>query len=115
MNKCALRAAMILVVGLVLGLVTVGPPSAAAPSQTGHGTLPPDPWAGPAGTSTMHGDAGSSDTTPYPGPGAHPGTTSTVPLGSVCPTILAGADGMPQALCTEYSDRAPTLNLLDPE
>lgn len=63
----------------------------------------------------MHGDPGSSDTTPYAGPGATPGGTSTIPLGSVCPTILAGADGIPQALCTEYYDRAPTLNLLDPE
>lgn len=30
------------------------------------------------------------------------------------PEILSGADGMVQALCTEYIDRAPSLYLLDP-
>jgi hypothetical protein len=106
---------------ILVVLVTVAAPSVAAPRlEKGHdkgqrGVLPLNPWAGPAGTSTMHGDPGSSDTTPYAGPGAKPGATTSVVLGSVCPTILAGADGVPQALCTEYYDRAPTLNLLDPD
>lgn len=78
------------------------------------GTPPANPYAGPDGTATMHGDSGSSDTTPYAGPGADPAAPVTVPLGGVCPTILAGADGLPQALCTGYADRAPHLYLLDP-
>jgi hypothetical protein len=73
------------------------------------------PDVGPNGTSTMHGDAGASDTTPYAGPGAHPRPAQTVPLGAVCPTILAGSDGLVQALCTGYLDRAPALHLLDPD
>lgn len=60
----------------------------------------------------MHGDPGSSDTSPLPGPGGDVAAPVTIPLGGVCPTILAGRDGMPQALCTEYVDRAPTLHLL---
>jgi hypothetical protein len=80
-----------------------------------RGALPINHYAGPVGTATMHGDAGSSDTTPYAGPGADASAPTTVPLGGVCPTILAGADEMPQALCTGYVDRAPTLHLLDPE
>ena len=80
-----------------------------------RGVLPVNRYAGPVGTATMHGDAGSSDTTPYAGPGAHPSLPTAVPLGGVCPTILAGSDAMPQALCTGYLDRAPTLHLLDPK
>ncbi len=79
-----------------------------------RGVPPVNPYAGPVGTATMHGDAGSSDTTPYAGPGANASLPTTVPLGGVCPTILAGSDAMPQALCTGYLDRAPTLHLLDP-
>lgn len=79
------------------------------------GTPPANPYAGPDGTATMHGDSGSSDTTPYAGPGADPEAPVAVPLGGVCPTILAGADELPQALCTGYLDRAPDLHLLDPE
>lgn len=76
--------------------------------------LPANRYAGPDGTSSMHGDAGASDTTPYADPGAAATLAQPVVLGSVCPTILAGGDGMPIALCTEYVDRAPTVNLLDP-
>ncbi|KQW49454.1 hypothetical protein ASC77_08645 [Nocardioides sp. Root1257] len=80
-----------------------------------RGVPPVNRYAGPVGTATMHGDAGSSDTTPYAGPGADPATPVTIALGGVCPTVLAGADALPQALCTGYLDRAPTLHLLDPE
>lgn len=79
-----------------------------------RGEMPRNRWAGPAGTSTMHGDAGSSDTTPLRGPGADPQPAQTVPLPGVCPTILAGRDQVPLALCTEYADRAPSVYLLDP-
>ncbi|WP_243058826.1 hypothetical protein [Nocardioides sp. SR21] len=79
------------------------------------GAPPANPHAGPDGTATMHGDSGSSDTTPYAGPGANPETPVAIPLGGVCPTILAGSDGLPLALCTGYLDRAPDLHLLDPE
>lgn len=97
----------------LLPLLLAAPAGASQPGE--RGALPVNRWAGPVGTATMHGDPGSSDTSPFPGPGADVDTPVTVTLGSVCPTILAGRDGLPQALCTEYVDRAPTLNLLDPE
>lgn len=74
----------------------------------------PNPYAGPDGTSSMHGDSLASDTTPYAGPGATPQPARTLTLPAVCPTILAGKDGLVQALCTEYADRAPSLYLLAP-
>lgn len=87
--------------------------TAAVPAYAGP-VAPHDPWAGPDGTATMHGDPESSDSTPYAGPGAHaaPGVATMLP--AVCPTILAGSDGLLQALCTEYADQAPSLYLIDP-
>ncbi|TQL68265.1 hypothetical protein FB381_2154 [Nocardioides albertanoniae] len=84
-----------------------------APASAGPGE-PPNPYAGPDGTAGMHGDSAASDTTAWAGPGAEarPGWPVTLP--AVCPTILAGRDGMVQALCTEYADRAPSLYLIDP-
>lgn len=77
-------------------------------------TVPVPASSGPEGSSSMHGDTLNSDTTPYAGPGAtaRRGVATTLP--AVCPTILAGRDGLVQALCTDYSDRAPVLRLVDP-
>lgn len=94
------------IVLLVLALV-------ASPSF-GATSAPVNPGAGPDGTFAMHGDSGASDSTPYAGPGVRALPGQPVVLGAVCPTILAGSDGIPQALCTEYLDRAPSLYLLDP-
>lgn len=115
MNRRLVRSSSLLLASTLLTAAavltgTVARGDAARPD----GSLPSNPYAGPDGTATMHGDSGSSDLTPYAGPGADPGRTATIPLGGVCPTILAGADAMPQALCTGYLDRAPTLHLLDP-
>ncbi len=97
---------------VLLALVTLVAGPAAGPAA--GATMPPNPYAGPDGTWNMHGDAGASDTTPFEGPGARPSPAQPVPLPAVCPTILSGSDGMVQALCTEYVDRAPSLYLLDP-
>lgn len=90
-------------------LLAVASPAAAA----GGEELPVNPHAGPAGTATMHGDSGSSDTFPMAGPGAK-GRSHQVLTGAVCPTILAGSDEMPLALCTRQDDRAPVVHLIDP-
>ncbi|MFF0544376.1 hypothetical protein ACFYTF_16210 [Nocardia thailandica] len=94
----------------VTTLLTVAIGTAAA----AFGPLPPaNPHLGPPGTATMHGDAASSDATPYAGPG--PDVDSDFhELAAACPTILQGADGMPQALCTRIVGRAPVVFLLDP-
>ncbi len=83
----------------------------------GAGTLgptpPANPYLGPMGNATVHGDAESSNSTVNHGPGTGVVTALYTPLDEACPTILEGSDGYPQALCTTYS-RIPTVNLLDP-
>ena len=76
--------------------------------------LPPNPHLGPAGTATMHGDSGSSDTTSLPGPGTGPIDVRSVEVGAVCPSVLIGGDGYPVALCTRLADLHPVVYLLDP-
>ncbi|MFE6189634.1 hypothetical protein ACFQ6U_34995 [Streptomyces sp. NPDC056465] len=100
-----------LLTALVLGCA--GPASAASPASFGP-TPPHNPYLGPDGTATMHGDAGSSDTTPLAGPGAGTLSSSRTALASACPTILVGADGYPVALCTPIFGQVPTVHLLDP-
>nr|WP_254699276.1 hypothetical protein [Rhodococcus sp. SGAir0479] len=75
---------------------------------------PPNPHLGPDGTSTMHGDAGSSDATALAGPGTGPVSIAQYPLASACPTLLQGADGLVVALCTTMIGQNPTVHLLDP-
>ncbi|MFJ8979344.1 hypothetical protein [Streptomyces sp. NPDC102282] len=90
--------------------------SASAVSSASFGPTPPhNPYVGPDGTATMHGDAGSSDTTPLAGPGAGTLSSSRTALASACPTILVGADGYPVALCTPIFGQVPTVHLLDPD
>ena len=94
----------------VLGCGTL--PAGAAP-QWGPPAAP-NPFLGPAGTSTMHGDAGSTDVTPLPGPGTGPFTLSAYPLVSACPTLLQGSDRLVVALCTSVAGQVPTVHLIDP-
>lgn len=77
-------------------------------------TPPTNPYLGPTGTATMHGDAESSDSTPMAGPGIGSVDADFTELAAACPTILQGSDGLPQALCTRIIDRTPTVYLLDP-
>ncbi|WP_157762709.1 hypothetical protein [Nocardia yamanashiensis] len=92
-------------------LLTIATTSASA----AFGPLPPaNPYLGPLGTATMHGDAESSDSTPLAGPGTGDIKADFHELAAACPTILQGADGLPQALCTKIVDRAPEVLLLDP-
>lgn len=99
---------------LAVCLAAAVAPSASA-SSPDFGPLPPqNPATGPNGLSTMHGDSASSDATPSRGPGSTISMPSTTLLGEACPTVLQGADGIPQALCTRIIDRSPVAHLLDP-
>ncbi|WP_344445266.1 hypothetical protein [Kitasatospora nipponensis] len=104
---------------LVLALAPAGPalaaPAASAAPPPLLNSLPPhNPYAGPDGTATMHGDTGSSDATALPGPAAGPLTSHRAALASACPTVLVGSDGYPLALCTTIVGLTPTVHLLDP-
>lgn len=103
------RAAVLAAAALLLAC------AAPAHAATPFGPLPPhNPYAGPDGTATMHGDTGSSDATPLPGPPPGPLTSHRVALQSACPTVLVGSDGYPVALCTAIFGLTPTVHLLDP-
>ncbi|MCL2533498.1 MAG: hypothetical protein FWE39_04945 [Nocardiaceae bacterium] len=95
-----------------LALVLAPMTASAAPAW---GPLaPPNPHLGPDGTSTMHGDAGSSDATALAGPGTGDVSIAQYPLASACPTLLQGSDGLVVALCTTMIGQNPTVHLLDP-
>lgn len=82
-----------------------------------------NPYLGINSLATMHGDAQSSDSTPFAGPG-DPGVGGTWKVTftnhwAACPTILAGQDGYIQALMTQFlgSDakvRKPKLAIIEP-
>ena len=82
-----------------------------------------NPYLGINSLATMHGDAQSSDATPFAGPG-DPGVGGSWKVTftnhwAACPTILAGEDGYIQALMTQFlgSDaklRKPKLAIIEP-
>lgn len=97
-------------VAVVATVALVSPASAA----------PAGPDVGPAGTSLIHGDLASTDSTPHPGPG--PGgklAASSLP-GGACAATFIGSDSLPVALCTGYvgvnppAFAVPTVQLFDP-
>ncbi len=103
------------VLAACVSLVLAVCPHPAQAAGSGFGPLPPhNPYAGPDGTATMHGDTASSDATPLAGPGPGPLTSRRVALQSACPTVLVGSDGYPVALCTPILTQVPTVHLLDP-
>lgn len=101
-------------VAVVLSVLALLTPVASS-ADTGGAEPPRNPHLGPNGTSTMHGDSASSDTTPHAGSGQRPVDVRYIPLAGACPTVLVGADGYPVVLCTSLIDRAPTVYLLDPD
>lgn len=103
-----------LVAGALATALLAAPGTANSAGDPYGPQIPVNPYAGPPGTATMHGDTGASDTTPYPAPGADTVTVTPLPLGAACPTVLIGSDGFPVALCTRISDRTPVVFLLDP-
>lgn len=82
-----------------------------------------NPYLGINSLATMHGDAQSSDATPFAGPG-DPGVGGSWKVTftnhwAACPTILAGQDGYIQAPTTQFlgSDaklRKPKLAIIEP-
>lgn len=73
------------------------------------------PGMGILGASGMHGDSASSDTMPFPGPGAGRLKAQFRHLGAVCPTVLVRRDQRLWLLCTKFIGRHPVAMLMDPE
>lgn len=110
-------AVLIPVVGLVVGLLigVVAPASADPPADPGP------PVLGPAGTSLMHGDLASTDSTPNPGPGRGARVLASSVPGGACAATFIGGDGMPVSLCTRFVGSpgsggvaVPSVVLFDP-
>ncbi|MGC5246741.1 hypothetical protein ACPXB3_07430 [Gordonia sp. DT219] len=85
---------------------------------------PPDPGPpilGPAGTSLMHGDLASTDSTGNPGPGRGARLLASSSPGGACAATFVGGDAMPVSLCTRYLGgpsaggyAVPSVVLFDP-
>ncbi len=85
-------------------------------NQLAFKPLPPgNPYMGPEGTSTMHGNAASSDATYNSGPGTGSLTINQTSQSAVFPTILMGSDGLLVAVGTRYLNQTPYVYLLDPK
>lgn len=104
-------------------LVGTGSVSAAPGAWTTYSAAPapgPATGLGPAGTSLMHGDLWSTDSTQNPGPGAGAHVAASSVPGGACAATFLGSDGMPVALCTQFVSTAPpavvipTVTLFDP-
>lgn len=122
---CAARirilAASTIVVAILVGAIVGGPAVAAPPT---HGSTAPAPGPatglGPVGTSLMHGDLWSSDSTPFAGPGKSARLAASSIPGGACAATFVGRDGMPVSLCTQFVGTAPlqvavaTVTLFDP-
>ncbi|MBS9779609.1 MAG: hypothetical protein KGV51_03185 [Moraxellaceae bacterium] len=82
-----------------------------------NSALPPqNPYLSANGGATMHGDASSSDTSPYAGAvkNSQQKLKSTrIAKQSACPTVLFGSDNMPITLCTQIFGRSPIIYLFD--
>lgn len=109
----------------VLALLVAGCSDAEEPADPGDGAdelrsaplgpaLPTNPHLGAPGTAAMHGDSGSTDTTPLEGPGVGEVTVARIDIGGVCSVVAIGGDGYPVTLCTRIADTVPVVHLLDP-
>ena len=114
-----LAKASLLAVALVAGACSDGgdetvQSSVKGGAETAYGPqAPANPSLGATGAAAMHGDSGSSDTTPFPGPGLDDLNITEIDVGGVCSVIAVGSDGYPVALCTRIPDTAPVVHLLD--
>lgn len=104
-------AVLVMIIGLAAGN---GARAAANP--------PPDPGPpilGPAGTSLIHGDLASTDSTPNPGPGPSARLLASSVPGGACAATFIGSDTMPVSLCTKFIGgrggfAVPAVVLFDP-
>jgi hypothetical protein len=109
--RVGLAAAFVTAIGLVS-------PSGATADGSGDTSLvtlgPANPFMSTGGGAAVHNDAESSDASPQAGPGSGPVSTSLALSGTICPTILSGADGTLIGYCLDDPNTfRPSLRLLD--
>ncbi|MEO9329611.1 two-component regulator propeller domain-containing protein [Gordonia aurantiaca] len=102
-----------MVAAVLLTSAFIAHPAAAQPDS-------PVTGLGPSGTSLMHGDLGSTDSTGHRGPGRGARLAASSIPGGACAATFVGGDGMPVALCTRFigttppAFAAPSVVLFDP-
>ena len=103
---------------IVLSVFSAGL-SAAAPG--GRSAAPGPPMGvGPVGTSLIHGDLASTDSTPLRGPGRTARVAASSIPGGACAATFVGSDGLVVSLCTKFIGLRPpqfavaTVVLFDP-
>ncbi|ROZ98115.1 hypothetical protein EEB19_16350 [Gordonia sp. OPL2] len=102
-------------IAVLLGMGVLGEIAQAAPAAPGPAT-----GVGPTGTSLMHGDLWSTDSTPFRGPGRTARLAASSVPGGACAATFIGRDGLPVSLCTQFIGTAPaafavpTVTLFDP-
>jgi hypothetical protein len=96
------------------GLALLCPAPGPAYANAFGPSAPRNPYMAAGWAASMHADAASSGASQWPGPGLGDYTVTVNTLGAACPTIVAGSDRMPVALCTTILGENPTVYLLDP-
>ena len=103
---------------IVLSVFSAGL-SAAAPGGRSAAPGPPI-GVGPVGTSLIHGDLASTDSTPLRGPGRTARVAASSIPGGACAATFVGSDGLVVSLCTKFIGLRPpqfavaTVVLFDP-
>ncbi|MFM9376901.1 hypothetical protein [Gordonia sp. VNK21] len=123
-NRPAPAVALILAAALlgVPALFGASVPAATADPLPAAAPAAPSPaiGVGPVGTSLMHGDLYSTDSTPLPGPGRSARSAASSIPGGACAATFIGSDGLPVSLCTRFVGTdplqvaVPTVVLFDP-
>ena len=99
----------------VLFALLVAPASALAARRVPGPAPAQNRYLAADGAATMHADAESSDSSPWPGPNPSSATPRYTALGAACPTVLEGSDRLPVVLCTQILGEHPAVYLLDPK
>ncbi|GAB09182.1 hypothetical protein GOARA_031_00070 [Gordonia araii NBRC 100433] len=103
-----MRSTLTTAIAVVFLLAVGGAPASAEPGVD----------VGPPGTSLMHGDLASTDSTPHPGPGRGARLAASSVPGGACAATFLGRAGVPISLCTQFFGQGgvavPTVTLFHP-
>jgi hypothetical protein len=92
-----------------------GARAARGAGQFGAGVVPPNPFMARDGAGAIHDDSYSSDTTPWPGPGAGAVQARLVGMGAVCSAVVLDRASNVVAYCEDIATKQASLRLLAPD